>query len=153
MAQLKGQAGGARGAAIGVRVLALLLGLYLVFNGFQKIAWFTDSSILAERLNAWLQGAAPSTRWYIETVASPGIPLFARLVPLVELSTGAALMLGFWTRLAAALAFLMVVNLHFARGFFYEWAFLTDGAGLPVLGSLLALALGGSRLPFSVSKS
>jgi uncharacterized membrane protein YphA (DoxX/SURF4 family) len=153
VAQLKGQAGRGRGAAIGFRVLALLVGMYFVFNGVQTIAWFTDSSMLAERLNAWVQNAAPSTRWYIETVARPGVPLFARLVPLVELSTGAALILGFWTRLAAALAFLMVVNLHFARGFFYEWAFLTDGAGLPVLGSLLALALGGARLPFSVSKN
>ena len=153
MAQLKGQAGGGTGAAIGFRLLALLVGIYFVFNGVQKIAWFTDSSILAERLNAWMQNAAPGTRWYIETVARPGVPLFARLVPLIELSTGAALILGFWTRLAAALAFVMVVNLHFARGFFYEWAFLTDGAGLPVLGSLLALALGGSRLPLSVSKS
>jgi uncharacterized membrane protein YphA (DoxX/SURF4 family) len=150
--QLKGQAGGGRGAAIGFRVLALLVGIYLVFNGVQKIAWFTDSSILAEQLNAWAQNAAPGTRWYIETVARPGVPLFARIVPLIELSTGAALILGFWTRLAAALAFLMVVNLHFARGFFYEWSFLTDAAGLPVLGSLLALALGGSRLPFSLSR-
>ena len=153
MAQLKGQAGGGRGAAIGFRLLALLVGIYFVSNGVQKSAWFTDSSLLAERLNAWVQNAAPGVRWYIETVARPGVPLFARLLPLVELSTGAALILGFWTRLAAALAFLMVVNLHFARGSFYEWAFLIDGAGLPVLGSLLALALGGSRLPLSVSKS
>jgi uncharacterized membrane protein YphA (DoxX/SURF4 family) len=153
VARLKGQAGGGTGAAIGFRLLALLVGIYFVVNGVQKIAWFTDSSILAERLNAWMQNAAPSTRWYIETVARPGVPLFARLVPLIELSTGAALILGVWTRLAAALAFLMVLNLHFARGVFYEWAFLADGAGLPVLGSLLALALGGSRLPLSVSKS
>jgi uncharacterized membrane protein YphA (DoxX/SURF4 family) len=133
-------------------VLALLLGGYLVFNGLQKIAWFTDSSILAERLNAWLQNAAPGTRWYIDTIARPGVPMFARLVPLVELSTGAAIMLGFWTRLAAALGLVLVVNLHLARGFFYEWAFLADGTGLPVLGGLLALTLGGARLPFSVSK-
>jgi hypothetical protein len=61
-------------------------------------------------------------------------------------------MLGFWTRLAAALGLVLVVNLHLARGFFYEWAFLADGTGLPVLGGLLALTLGGARLPFSVSK-
>jgi len=85
-------------------------------------------------------------------VVAPGVPLFARLVPLAELSTGVALILGFWTQLVAALAFLMVANFHFARGFFYEWEFLMDGAGLPVLGGLLVLALGGLRLPFSVSR-
>ena len=87
--------GGGRGGAYGFRVLALMLGVFFVFNGLDKLAWFADSSILAQRLDGWLQGAAPSTRWYLETVAAPGVPLFARLVPLAELSTGLALILGF----------------------------------------------------------
>ena len=136
-----------------MRTLAVMLGVFFFFNGLDKLAWFADSGILARRLEEWLQGAAPSTRWYIEAVAVPGVPLFARLVPLAELSTGVALILGFWTQMVAMLAFFMVVNFHLARGFFYEWEFLMDGAGLPVLGGLLALAIGGSRLPFSVSKS
>lgn len=150
---MQGQStGGGRAGAYGLRALALMLGVFFIFVGLGKLAWFGDSSILAEYLKEWLQDAAPSTRWYIETVAVPGVPLFARLVPLAELSTGVALILGFWTRLVAALAFLMVANFHFARGFFYEWEFLTDGVGLPVLGGLMALALGASRLPFSISK-
>jgi uncharacterized membrane protein YphA (DoxX/SURF4 family) len=149
---MKGQSmGGGRGGAYGLRALAFLLGVFFVFNALDKLAWFGDSGILTQRLEGWLQDAAPSTRWYIETVAAPGVPLFARLVPLAELSTGVALILGFWTRMVAVLAFLMVANLHFARGFFYEWEFLMDGAGFPVLGGLLALAIGGTRLPFSAS--
>ena len=148
---MKGKPAGAAGG-FGLRVLALLLGVFFVFNGVDKFAWFTDSSILAGRLTGWLEGAAPGTRWYIETVAMPGVPLFARLVPLGEFSIGAALILGFWTRLVACLALLMVVNFHFARGFFYEWEFLRDGTGFPVLGGLIVLALTGARLPFSVSK-
>lgn len=128
-----------------------MLGAFFIFNGLDKLAWFADTGILAQRLEGWLQGAAPSTRWYIETVGVPGVPLFARMVPLAELSTGVALILGFWTRVVAVLAFLMVANIHFARGFFYEWAFLMDGTGFPVLGGLLALAIGGKRLPFSIS--
>ena len=141
-----------RAGAYGLRALAFMLGVFFVFHALDKIAWFADSSILAQRLDGWLKNAAPSTRWYIETVAVPGIPLFARLVPLAELSTGVALILGFWPRLVAALAFLMVANFHFARGAFYTWAFPLDGTGLPVLGGLLALALGASRLPLSFSK-
>ena len=150
---MKGQStDGGRSGAYGLRTLAFMLGVYFVFNGLDKLAWFGDSGIFAQRLEGWLQDAAPSTRWYIETVAVPGVPLFARLVPLAELSTGVALILGFWTRLVAVLAFLMVANLHVARGFIYEWEFLIDGTGLPVLGGLLALALAGSQLPLSVSQ-
>ena len=138
--------------AYGLRALALMLGVFFFFDGLDKLAWFADSSILAQRLDGWLQGAAPSTRRYLETVAASGVPLFARLVPLAELATGLALILGFWTRLAAALAFLMVMNFHFARGFLHQWEFLTDGMGLPLLGGLLALFLAGSRLPLSMSR-
>jgi uncharacterized membrane protein YphA (DoxX/SURF4 family) len=134
-----------------LRVLALMLGLFFVFNAVDKIAWIMDSGILAERLRGWLEGAPPPTRWYIETVAMPGVPLFARLVPIAELASGAALVLGVWTRLAAVFAFLMVTNVNFARGMFHNGEILTDGVGLPVMGALLALAIAG-RLPLSLSK-
>lgn len=136
---------------IALRGLAWMLGVFLVFNAIDKIAWLADSGILAERLDGWLAQAPPSARWYIETVAMPGVPLFARLVPVAEFTTGAALVLGVWTRLAATVAFLMVANFHVARGFVFDPAFLVDGTGLPVLGGLLALAIGGARLPLSVS--
>lgn len=148
----RGQSAGGR-YAYGLRVLAVMIGLFLVFNGLDKLAWFTDSGILAQRLTGWLENAPPASRWYIETVAAPGVPLFARVVPLAELSFGAALILGFWTRLVALVALFMVSNFHLARGVFFSAEFFTDGVGFPVLGALLALAIGGSRLPFSVSKN
>jgi uncharacterized membrane protein YphA (DoxX/SURF4 family) len=135
-----------------LRVLGLAIGLFFLFNGLDKRTWFLDSSILDERLREWLENASPSVRWYIETLAAPGVPLFARLVPLAELLTGAALIAGFWTRLAAFLALMMVANFNFARGMFHSGEFLTDGVGFPVIGALLALTIAGTRLPFSVSK-
>jgi len=149
--QVKGRSGGS--GIYALRALAFMFGLFFFFNGFDKLAWFSDSGILAARLQGWLQNAPPSTRWYIETVAAPGVPVFARLVPLAELSTGVALIIGFWTRLAATLAFFMVLNFHFARGFIFDREFLIDGTGFPVLGGLLVLALGRWTLPFSVSSS
>jgi uncharacterized membrane protein YphA (DoxX/SURF4 family) len=133
-----------------LRALALLLGVFFLFQGLNKLPWLLDSSILAERLQNWSRNAEPSQRWYIETIAAPGVPLFARLVPLAELSTGVALIVGFWPRLAAALALAMVANFHFALGSYFSRDFLIDGAGLPVIGGLLALAIGGGRLPYSV---
>ena len=138
--------------AVALRLLGLAIGLFLVFNGLDKVAWFFDSRILAERLDGWLANAAPGVRWYIETLAAPGVPLFARIVPLAELMTGVALIVGFWTRLMAFVALMMVANFNFARGMFHSGEFLTDGVGLPVVGGLLALTIAGVRLPFSVTR-
>jgi uncharacterized membrane protein YphA (DoxX/SURF4 family) len=143
---------GGGAARVGLRVLALMLGVFLIFEGLGKLAWLIDSGPLSEQLAGWLKEAPASSRWYLETFAIPGIPMFARLVVLGELLSGAALVAGFWTRMAAALAFLMVLNFHFASGRIFAYSFLTNGYGLPVLGGLLALAIGGGRLPFSASR-
>jgi hypothetical protein len=66
--------------------------------------------------------------------------------------TGAALLVGFRPRVAAFVALLMVINFHFAMGLLFQLAYLTNGYGPPVVGSLAALALGPARLPFSVHR-
>jgi uncharacterized membrane protein YphA (DoxX/SURF4 family) len=137
-------------AATGLRVLAFFLGVFLISEGLGKLAWFTDSGLLNGVLQGWLKDAPPTTRWYLETFAIPGVPLFARLVVIGELTAGTALLIGFWSRLAAAAAFLMVLNFHVASGAIFQYRFLTNGFGLPVLGGLLAIVIGGARLPLSV---
>jgi uncharacterized membrane protein YphA (DoxX/SURF4 family) len=145
-------AGAAPRGSVGLRILAVMLGVFFIAMSFTKIAWLTDSGILLQRLQALLARATPSARWFLETICIPGAPIFARAVPLVELSAGVALIVGFWTRMAAIAAFLMVLSFHFATSAFWSVAFLRDGTGLPVLGGLLVLAISGSRLPFTVSK-
>ena len=143
--------GSAPSAVVALRLLALLLGAFFVSRGLEKLPWFFDSGILSERLQGAMKNApATSVRWYIETIAMPGVPLFARLVPLAELSTGVAFILGFWPRLAAALALALVANVHFALGSYFSSEFLIDGAGLPVMGGLLALVISNARLPWSL---
>jgi uncharacterized membrane protein YphA (DoxX/SURF4 family) len=129
-----------------------MLGTFLIFMGLDKVAWFTDHTLLLGLFHEWLDTAPRTTRWYLETIAIPGAPLFARLVPLAELAAGAALVAGAWVRIAATLALLMIINFHFASDLLFHYAYLTNPYGLPVMGGLLALALGGSRLPFSVSR-
>jgi uncharacterized membrane protein YphA (DoxX/SURF4 family) len=141
-----------KGEAIGLRLLAIMVGVFFLSMGLNKLSWFGDSDILAGKFQIFLKGAPPATRWYIETIATPAAPLFARLVPIAELSAAVALILGFWTRLAAALALLMVLNFHIATGEIFTRAFLLDGAGPPLIGALLALTIGGGKLPFSVSR-
>ena len=136
-----------------LRILSLALGTFLIFMSIDKFAWLTDGTILVRRLEEWRGMAGPMARWYLEAIAIPGAPVFARVVVLAELAAGTALLLGARVRLAAALAFLMILNFHFAAGLIFHYSYLINAYGLPILGGLLALVVGGgTRLPFSVSK-
>ena len=138
---------------VGLRGLSVLLGVFLIFMGWGKTAWFSDEGILLAELHRWLGLLEPSlSRWYLETVAIPGAGLFAYLVPLGELAAGGALILGYRIKLAATLALVMIINFHFASGIIFTYGYMPNGFGLPVLGSLFALAVGGAGLPFSVSR-
>jgi uncharacterized membrane protein YphA (DoxX/SURF4 family) len=134
----------------GLVTIRIALGTFFVFEALNKLAWFTDSEILSGQLAGWLKDATPINAWYLRTITNPYAWVFARLVPIGEFTGGLALIFGFWTRVAATLLFLMVLNFHFASGILFQYRFLTFGYGLPVLGPLLGLAIGGSRLPWSV---
>ena len=88
--------------------------------------------------------------WYLSQVAQPGLPYFARLVPLGEIGSGVALVIGFWTPIFAFVAFFMALNFQVASGAMFKYSFLTSGYGLPVLGATLGLVMGGVRLPWSI---
>jgi thiosulfate dehydrogenase [quinone] large subunit len=136
--------------AAGLTALRIGLGVFFVFEGIAKLGWIVDSGILTRQLQEWLQSAPAWSRWYLQTVAIPGAAIFARAVSLGELALGLGLLVGVWARLGALLGFLMVLNFHFASGRLFHYAFLTNSAGLPILGGLLALAIGGSKLPWSL---
>src|SRR5205814_1665748 len=79
------------------------IGLFFLFEGIGKLGWFTDPSILAGQLDGWLK-AVPAGSWsyaYLQRIAIPYVGVFARLVPLGELSSGVALIAGFGTPLFA----------------------------------------------------
>jgi uncharacterized membrane protein YphA (DoxX/SURF4 family) len=139
----------------GLAILRVAIGVFFLFEGIGKIRWLTDPSILAGQLDGWLS-AVPAASWshtYLQRVAIPYVTIFARLVPLGELSTGLALIAGFWTSLFAFIGFFMALNFQFASGVLFKYSILTSGYGLPVLGSTLALAIGGVRLPWSMSRA
>lgn len=138
--------------ARGLRVLSVLLGVFFLFEGISKIGWLTDPSPLTARLTGFLQNANAWNRGYLESVCIPWASLFARLVLLGELATGLSLVTGVWARYAAAVAFLMVMNIHFASGLLFQYGFLTNGYGFPVVGGLLALAIGAVGLPLSLKR-
>jgi uncharacterized membrane protein YphA (DoxX/SURF4 family) len=131
----------------GLVILRICIGVFFVSEGLRKIGWFMNASLLGDQLSSWSQvaGAGSISQWYLQKVAVPGVGYFARLVPLGEMSSGLAMILGFWTPLAAFVAFFMALNFQIASGVIFTFGFLTNGYGLPVLGSTLALAFTGSR--------
>ncbi|MBI3400530.1 MAG: DoxX family protein [Acidobacteria bacterium] len=131
----------------GITILRICIGVFFVFEGIGKIGWFTNSSLLADQLSGWTKAAAAGSisQWYLQTIAVPGAAYFARLVPLGEMSAGLAMIAGFWTPLAAFVAFFMALNFQIAGGTIFKYSFLANGYGLPVLGSTLALALAGGK--------
>ena len=133
-------------------ILRIAIGVFFIFEGLGKFRWFTDSSILTSQLSDWSHSAASGSvsAWYLHRIALPGVPYFARLVPLGEIISGVALVAGFFTPLFAFIAFFMALNFQIASGALLRYSFLTSGYGLPVLGSTLALTIGGTRLPWSV---
>jgi uncharacterized membrane protein YphA (DoxX/SURF4 family) len=136
----------------GLAILRIAIGVFFIFEAVGKIAWLTSSSRLAGQLADWSTAAPPGSiaAWYLHHIALPGVPYFARLVPLGEFVSGLALLVGFWTPLFAFIAFFMALNFQIASGAVFKYSFLTSGYGLPVLGATLALALGGVRLPWSI---
>jgi uncharacterized membrane protein YphA (DoxX/SURF4 family) len=143
----------ANNQARGLTALRLFLGVFFLFEGISKIGWLMDPSPLSTQLTGYLQTANQWNRAYLETVCIPGAAVFARLVLFGELATGTAFVLGVYARYAAIAAFLMVLNIHFASGAIFQYRFLTNGFGLPVLGGLLALAIGAAALPLSLKRT
>jgi uncharacterized membrane protein YphA (DoxX/SURF4 family) len=145
----------AEGARAGLTLMRIALGVFFLFDGWDKRSWMTDPGLLTETLRRWDQSASLMSHWYLQSVALQGVAVFARLMFLGEVAIGLALIFGVWTRLTAAVAFLLVLNIHLAQNSFFlpQFGFLSKGDGLPVLGALLALLIGGAGLPLSIKRS
>ncbi len=139
----------------GLSILRICIGVFFIFEGIGKIGWLTNTSLLTSQLAAWSQ-SVPAGSWshlYLERVAMPYSTVFARLVPLGEITSGVAMLTGFWTPFFALVAFFMALNFQFASGALFKYDALTSGYALPVLGATMALAIGGVRLPWSIRSS
>src|SRR5215471_20298184 len=128
---------------IGLLILRLALGIFFIFEGWDKLPWLSHPESLRVILQQWAETGMPSVKRYVESVLIPGVPIFARLVFLGEVGAGLALFFGLWTRPVAVVTLLMVLNIHIAHSSIFQYEFLSKGDGLPILGGLLAVAIAG----------
>jgi uncharacterized membrane protein YphA (DoxX/SURF4 family) len=140
MSSQKPSAGRAQTAAL--VLLRMSIGVFMFFFGFEKAPWLLDAAPLMTQLSSWLADAPPVSRWYLERLI-PGAPAFARLVPLAAMGGGIAVAVGFWTRIAATVLLVVVLSLQLAAASMFRYDYLTDASGLPLIGGLLALMIGG----------
>ena len=135
---------GGRAQTAALVLLRVFVGVFMFFFGLEKASWLLDATPLATQLSSWLLEAPPASRWYLERMI-PGAPVLARVVPLGAMGGGIALALGLWTRIAAALSLVVVVSLQLGAGSMFRYTYLMDASGLPLVGGLLALVIGGER--------
>jgi len=136
----------------GLTLLRILLGVFFLFQGLNHLRWLLDPSALSQQLAALehsVRAGSISAR-YLQRAVIPFAGVIARLVPIGQIAAGLAMIVGFWTSLFAALAFVLVVNSYLATGALFTYAFLTSPSGLPVIGGTLALMIAGGRLPWSI---
>jgi uncharacterized membrane protein YphA (DoxX/SURF4 family) len=135
---------GGRAQIAALVVLRICLGVFMFFFGLEKASWLADATPFATQLQTWLLDAPPASRWYLERVI-PGAPLFARAVPLGAMVGGIALVFGLWTRIAAAISLVVILSLQLGAASMFRLAYLMEASGLPLLGGLLALIIGGEQ--------
>jgi len=135
---------------LALRVVAFGVGVFFLAMSYNKRQWLGDPAQLTERFQLWLPSVSPYAQLYLKYVAIPGGSVFARLVPIAEFLTALSMLTGVYTNVAAVMALLMILNFHVATGALSSSEFLRDATGPPMFAALIALAIGGRHLPYSL---
>ena len=122
-----------RGFFVLLAFLRIGAGLSLLTSGLQKLAWFTSTAQLDQKLADW--AAHPANAFVAKYLAfvTPHAGLFSKMVVLGEVGLGALLMVGLLTPLAALLAFVMVAQFQLAGGQLFAMSYLRGQSGLAYL--------------------
>jgi uncharacterized membrane protein YphA (DoxX/SURF4 family) len=138
-----------RGLQVILALLRVAAAASLLGPGLHKLDWFRHPA-LEQQLAIWSAHIEnPLVLKYLQIV-TPHSGWLARVVVFGELSLGALLLLGLFTPLVAGLAFLMVLNFHFASGAMTSLQYLGGQSGLVYLLIFPVLAIGRAGLAFGI---
>jgi uncharacterized membrane protein YphA (DoxX/SURF4 family) len=137
------------GLQLFLALLRIAAGLSILGPGLQKATWFRHPG-LEPVLASWASHTDnPAVLSYLHVV-TPHAAWLARVVALGEIGLGSLLLIGFVTPFASLLAFLMVLNYHFASGKMVSQHYLLGQDGLVYLLVFLVLLSGKAGLAFGV---
>src|ERR1700674_3708882 len=103
----------ARGALV---LLRIQMGVVFLLAGLPKIREDFTPKLLDFLHNVALVKGHPFYQDFVHAVVLPHARVFAALISWGEVLVGAALLLGLFTRFAAAAALLLALNYLFAKG-------------------------------------
>ena len=114
---------------VALGLLRIAAGISLLGPGLSKLGWFAHPQLESILAN-WAQHAPNGlVHGYLHFLL-PHHAGLARLAALGELGLGTLLILGFFTPVAAVLAFVMVAQFHFASGAMFQENYLIGQNGL-----------------------
>jgi uncharacterized membrane protein YphA (DoxX/SURF4 family) len=122
-------------------LLRIAAGLSLLGPGIQKLGWFSSAEPLQKIFTTWAASTHPLIPKYVALV-QPHAGVLSKVVVLGELGLGGLLLIGFLTPVAALLAFVMVMQFHFASGSMFEAKYVLGQNGLVFLMMFLVLFAG-----------
>jgi thiosulfate dehydrogenase [quinone] large subunit len=128
-------------------LLRVYLGVVVLVDASAKIREDFTPRLLDLIQNVGLEQGHPFYREFLRSVVLPNVELFARLVTWGELLVGILLVLGLCTRLAAASAFLVLLNYLWARGAWF-WTPSSSDAALSLIALALIVGAAGRTLGF-----
>jgi uncharacterized membrane protein YphA (DoxX/SURF4 family) len=101
-------------------VIRILTGIMWLGHGIAKFResqnFMPPNGYFAMYVSHGLQTSTGAYHWFLATVVSPNIAIFAELTRLGEVLTGLSLLLGLWTRLGGAGGVFLTLNYLAARG-------------------------------------
>lgn len=136
-----------------IAFLRVVVGLFFLAQGINKLDWFTSSEFLRTSLDRYAQNAPSLTLWYQNHVAYPGIEVWSRMIPTGEMLIGIALLLGLLTRPTLIIALAMVLNFHLTNGTLFSRGLIYNPFGLLLISNLIVLLASKAGSTFALDAS
>jgi thiosulfate dehydrogenase [quinone] large subunit len=126
-------------------LLRIYLGVVFLVAAVSQIRGDGPTPAIAFTRDAALEQGHLFYRGFLRTVVLPNADLFTRLVPWAAMGIGVLLVLGLFTRVAAASAMLLTMNCMFAKGEWF-WTRSSSDAAYSLIALALLLAAAGRTL-------
>jgi uncharacterized membrane protein YphA (DoxX/SURF4 family) len=133
--------------------LRIVLGLYILAHGINKVDWFRSSEFMRTELQSYAADPHQAVQWVQHRIVLPYAEIWARAIPAGEMLIGAALIAGFLARTALGISVFMVLLYHVADGKLFTPQFVTDPTAMLLAAVLTALAFLRPASVFAVKKT